>query len=436
MRRLGVRVHLRLLLQGALYVFHRPAMHGAHTRRDSCRPLAGNTRRRRRPSAAPRSKGIHMHAMHPPMRAGRWNTLYSVAHGARGSFSVNRPHPAARWPLQPRKGLHVCRLVDGIPCILWRMALEVPLASIDHYQCEDTCSSIRMSAVCPPYVRRMSATHRTGFRGRLLTGVRPRASTRRPLPVLRRRSVFTRRLRRCRKPRARPAGRRGPPRRPCRGQQRRRRRRVSGHGATARFLLRPPPPPPATPLPPPATPPPPKDPTQGERPCKPCKATPPAARTRPTRSRRGPRRRRCRPPCSPCPTMRRVRRPLHRRAGADPLRRLTLRPACCPAWFGGMGRVRPDADRPRADGAVRKGQLPDHRPLARYGRRATPASAAARGRGAHLGRRRPPKPSRGIAVTQCGRRKRSRRWWRRCWSSRRCSLRWRGRRGSRRRRGT
>jgi len=157
MRRLGVWVHLRLLLQGALYVFHRPAMHGAHTRRDSCRPLAGNTRRRRRPSAAPRSKGIHMHAMHPPMRAGRWNTLYSVAHGARGSFSVNRPHPAARWPLQPRKGLHVCRLVDGIPCILWRMALEVPLASIDHYQCEDTCSSIRMSAVCPPYVRRMSA---------------------------------------------------------------------------------------------------------------------------------------------------------------------------------------------------------------------------------------------------------------------------------------
>ena len=47
-------------------------------------------------------------------------------------FSVNvpMPRPAARRPLQPRKG----QLVDEIPCTLRRMAREVPLASIHQYQ--------------------------------------------------------------------------------------------------------------------------------------------------------------------------------------------------------------------------------------------------------------------------------------------------------------
>ena len=39
----------------------------------------------------------------------------------------------------------VCQLVDRLPCILWRMALELPLASIDPYQilmcCGATCTT-------------------------------------------------------------------------------------------------------------------------------------------------------------------------------------------------------------------------------------------------------------------------------------------------------
>ena len=37
-------------------------------------------------------------------------------------------------PCSPVRDCIVCQLVDGIPCILWRMALVFPLASIDQYQ--------------------------------------------------------------------------------------------------------------------------------------------------------------------------------------------------------------------------------------------------------------------------------------------------------------